>query len=239
MVGHPQLYLSCAQTSMQCDHLQGHPVLVSFVTCPKHAFRYQHAFARLLINAGIREDGKRVDLSEYEEWAGTWGEHTDAVAGLWDENRKRALKNYSKFARGFPTFSMMDPPEMLKDLIDIARERQGWIGLRIDTTDAEEGIEDWLRETLKHVPEGFHVHCWGRPKYSNIRRIDSFDTSLWVKTHMAIHQQMPFLTPAEAMEVAIKKIIRQRRMLKRESIGGIFEAPKDGKRIKRKHLAEA
>lgn len=168
------------------------------------------AFGSLLLDSGAFSElnsGVKIDLCAYVDWVAQWPwaiawAGLDDISGDW----RRSMRNYE--AGGFPTFHDTDPDELLDDLIPLARERGGWlgIGLRPPRT----GRTDWIRRTLERVPSDIHIHGWAMGRYvKEHSRFDSWDsTHAWMEW-MKIRQALgPWLTNSEAMELAILKVQR-------------------------------
>lgn len=207
------VYLASPNTQQQAEHACGMPVLLSFACYAKWLDRYQQTFKRILIDSGAYSElnsGKKIDGAAYKEWCARWDGHADAVAGLDDISGdwRRSLRNYELYG-GFPTIHDTDPPELLADLIPIARERGGWIGLGIKPP--RQGNESWVRETCSRIPEGMHVHGWALRAYTHVRRLDSVDSTEWWRTAMAVRQNLPWLTYGEALEIVVKRYVRENR----------------------------
>lgn len=173
---------------------------------------YAQSFSRILIDSGAFSEfnsGKKIDLVAYSEWADRWKNKVDAVAGLDDISGdwRKSLKNYEQFPQGFPTYHEADPSELLLDLLALAKERNGWIGLGM--TPPRHGKETWMRETTDRIPEGFHVHGWASRGYTHIKRLDSVDSTNWWRDGMKFRTQMPWLTYAECLEIVVKRYKRE------------------------------
>lgn len=210
------VYLASPGTQQQAEHVADMPVLLSFAIYGKWLDRYQQSFARILIDSGAYSElnsGKKVDGAAYHDWHQRWQGHADAIAGLDDISGdwRRSLRNYEAFG-GFPTFHDSDPPELLTDLIPIARARGGWIGLGL--VPPREGKERWVREACAKVPEDLHVHGWALRRYTHVRRLDSVDSTEWWRTAMAVRQDLPWLTYGEALEIVVKKYQRWQRVMR-------------------------
>lgn len=215
-------YLSSPGSQVHADWCGGMPVLVSYAIYPKGTKKkgpwlddYVPSFARLLIDSGAFTEfnsGKKVDGVAYKDWQQRWQgiEHVDAVAGL-DDIRgdwRRSLKNYELYG-GFPTFHESDPPELLDDLIPIARERGNWLGVGLIPPRA--GKWRFVRETLSRIPDGIHVHVWAGGEYAGHPRCNSVDSTNWFRDAWDYKNQLPFLTPAECVELVVKRYQRARR----------------------------
>jgi len=171
------------------------------------------SFSALLIDSGAYSEMQgnlTVDLGAYSSWAAQFP-FAEAVAGLDDisGNWRRSLKNYEKM--GFPTMHSTDPPELLDDLIPIARERGGWIGLGIKPPRGGEENRRFVNRTLDRIPPDLHVHGWALGLYADHPRIDSFDSTRWFREAMDYRTKLPFLTYGECIELSVKRIVRQSR----------------------------
>lgn len=215
------VYLASPNTQQQAEHAEGMPVLLSFACYAPWLDRYQASFRRLLIDSGAYSEftsGKPIDLAAYSDWARRWVGHADAIAGLdsiagdW----RRSIANYEAFDLGFPTFHDTDPPELLDDLIPIARERGNWIGLGLKPP--REGKERWVRDACARIPDGIRVHGWALRRYTHVRRLDSVDSTNWWRDGMAIRQQLPWLTYGEALEIVVKRYQRWTREVRDEQL---------------------
>ena len=209
-----RVYLASPASQMQAHAASGMPVLMSFAVWKGHKWLSQWlpSFERLLIDSGAFSElnsGVRVDLVEYVEWAETlpW---CDAWAGLDDISGdwKRSLKNYE--AGGFPTFHDTDPEDLLDDLIPLARENGGWLGIGLKPP--RSGREAFLRRTLDRIPDDLHVHGWALGSFTHLARLDSVDSTCWWRDAMRYRQMIPWLTYGEALEIMVKKYQRFERL---------------------------
>lgn len=216
------VYLSSPNSQLQASHVSGMPVLLSFAVAGTRGGRwveqYTPSFRRLLIDSGAYSEfssGKPVDLGAYAEWSERWDGHADAVAGLDDiaGDWRRSLANYERFPRGFPTFHESDPWELLPDLIAMARERGGWLGLGL--LPPRGGKETWVRRACDQIPEGLHVHGWALRGYTRVRRLDSVDSTNWFMDSWQIlnDPKTRHLTPSEALEIVVKRYAREDRVI--------------------------
>lgn len=209
------VYLSSPGSQMHADHLEDMPVLLSFATYYPWVDDYVQSFGRLLIDSGAFSElntGKVIDGAKYRDWYARWEGHADAVAGL-DDIRgdwRRSLKNYELYG-GFPTYHETDPPELLDDLIPLARERGNWIGLGLMPPRAGKGR--WVRGACDRIPPGLHVHGWALREYLGVRRIDSADSTNWYLDAWAYRNKLPFLTPAQALQLVIWRYKQTPRVL--------------------------
>jgi hypothetical protein len=215
-----EVYLASPCTQQQAEHAAGMPVLLSYACwSPWMDKGYQQSFARLLIDSGAFSEfssGQAIDLQEYAEWAARWDGHADAVAGLDDISGdwRRSLRNYEAFPAGFPTYHESDPPELLPDLVSIARERRQWLGLGL--LPPREGKEKWVRAACDRIPEGVHVHGWALRRYTHVRRLDSVDSTNWWRDAMKLRTlpDTAHLTYGECLEIVVKRYQRWTRAVR-------------------------
>ena len=214
--GEMRFYLSSPSNQLTCSQLRDMPVLVSYALYTSFLDAYVPSFARVLIDSGAYSElnsGKVIDGAAYRDWQARWKDtvHVDAIAGL-DDIRgdwRRSLRNYELYG-GFPTYHETDPPELLPDLIPLARERGGWLGVGL--LPPRGGKWKWVRETLARIPEGIHVHFWAGGEYCGHPRVGSCDSVNWLLDSFAYRKSMPFLTLAECVELVVKRYQRQRRV---------------------------
>lgn len=208
-----KVYLASPNTQQQAEHAADMPVLLSFACYSSWQDRYQQTYSRILIDSGAYSElnsGKMIELPAYIDWAARWTGHADAVAGL-DDIRgdwKRSLANYERFPGGFPTFHETDPPELLDELIPMARERGGWLGIGL--LPPREGKETWVRETCSRIPDDLHVHGWALRRYTHVRRLDSIDSTNWWRDAMKLRTlpDLSHLTYGECLEIVVKRYQR-------------------------------
>lgn len=216
------VYIGTPCNQLQAAIVADMPVLVSFAAACNFLMTggYAHTFRPLLLDSGAFSElnsGKRVDLAAYVDWVKQFP-HAIAWAGLDDISGdwQRSLKNYE--AGGFPTMHDTDPAFVLDELIPLARERGGWIGVGLKPP--RSGREDWLRRTLDRIPDDLHVHGWALGRYAHLSRIDSIDsTHAWIEWQKIRNALGPWLTPAEAMDLAVKKVRRWEQSLVKECEG--------------------
>ena len=210
-------YLASPNSQVQAAAVAGMPVLLSCAIYAPWMDKYQASFGRVLIDSGAYSElnsGKVVDLDRYVDFIARWEGRADAIAGL-DDIRgdwRRSLRNYER--GGFPTFHDTDPDELLPDLIDIARERGGWIGLGV--LPPRQGKRDWLQRTLERIPDDLHVHGWALRLYRDEPRLDSVDSTSWWRKgfDLCAGNQTNHLTYAECLEIIVKRYQRERRKLR-------------------------
>jgi hypothetical protein len=218
------VYLASPNTQQQAEHAAGMPVLLSFACwSPWLDKGYQQSFRRLLIDSGAYSEftsGRKIDVREYAAWAARWEGHADAVAGLDDISGdwRRSMANYEAYPRGFPTFHDSDPPELLAELVAMASERGGWLGLGL--VPPRTGKEGWVRAALARVPAGVHVHGWACREYLHVRRLDSVDSTNWWRDGMDLRTKLPWLTYGECLELVVKRYQRERRAVIDPPAGG-------------------
>jgi hypothetical protein len=213
------VYLASPNTQQQAEHAEGMPVLFSYAVYSPWMDKYQATFRRLLIDSGAYSEfssGEKVDLSAYSDWAARWAGHADAVAGLDDISGdwRRSLANYEAFPKGFPTYHESDPPELLRDLCQMALERGRWIGLGL--LPPREGKEAWVRTTCDEIPDGLHVHGWAMRRYTHVRRLDSVDSTNWWRDAMKLRTlpDLKHLTYGECLEIVVKRYQRWEREIR-------------------------
>lgn len=208
------VYLASPNTQQQAEHVAGMPVLLSYACYSDWLGKgYQQSFDRILIDSGAFSEfssGKKINLTAYAEWAERWDGHADAVAGLDDiaGDWRRSLRNYEAFPLGFPTFHESDPPELLDDLVAMAKERTRWIGLGLLPPRA--GKERWVRAALDRIPDGLHVHGWAMRGYTHCRRLDSVDSTNWWRDAMKLRTiaDLSHLTFGECLAIVVKRYQR-------------------------------
>jgi hypothetical protein len=213
------VFLASPGTQQQAEHVCDMPVLLSFAIYRPWLDRYQQSFRRILIDSGAFSEmntGAVVDLAEYADWSERWRGRADAVAGL-DDIRgdwRRSLRNYEAMpdGLGFPTFHDSDPDELLDDLIPIARARGGWLGLGLVPPRTDK--EKWVRAACDRIPADIHVHGWALREYTHVCRLDSVDSTSWFRAAFTIRSQLPWLTYGEALEIVVKRYVRERRVIR-------------------------
>lgn len=216
------VYLSSPCTQQQAEHVANMPVLLSYACWSAWLDKgYCASFSRLLIDSGAFSEmntGKAIDGNAYREWAGRWKGHADAVAGL-DDIRgdwRKSLRNYEQYG-GFPTFHDTDPDELLNDLLPIARERGGWLGLGL--MPPRHGKEEWIRRACDRIPNDLHVHGWALRAYTHVRRLDSTDSTNWFRDAMNLRAmpQLAHLTYGECLDIIVKRYVRWKRVITESS----------------------
>jgi hypothetical protein len=212
------VYLASPNTQQQAEHVADMPVLLSFAHYRDWLDRYQASFARILIDSGAFSEltgTAKVDGLAYRDWWQRWNVHADAVAGLDDISGdwRRSLRNYEAFG-GFPTFHDTDPMELLDELVGLARERGGWIGLGIKPP--RHGKESWVRAACERIPADLHVHGWALRAYTHVRRLDSVDSTNWWRDAMKLRTMpdLAHLTYGECLGIVVKRYVRWQREIR-------------------------
>ena len=222
MSGAMIVYLASPNTQQQSEHAENMPVLLSYAIAGTKGGRwvekYAPTFRRILIDSGAYSEfttGKPIDIDAYADWTGRWADHADAVAGLDDiaGDWRKSLANYERFPGGFPTFHDTDPPELLDDLVAMAKDRSSWLGLGLKPP--REGKEAWVRRACDRIPEGIHVHGWALRLYTKVRRLDSVDSTNWWRDAMKLRQipELAHLTYGETLEIVVKRYARWDRVI--------------------------
>jgi hypothetical protein len=224
-----RVYTSSPRNQLQMHLLNDMPVLMSYALKTPVWAQYAPAWGRILIDSGaysaLNPNNPAVDIATYIGWAAQW-HWADAVAGL-DDIRgdwRLSLKNYERFPKGFPTYHPgADPPELLDELIPMARERGGWIGVGLVPNDAgsRAGQETNVREALDRLADSdLHVHGWALGQYLHLPGIHSFDSTTPLRQAMALRARggCAHLTYGECIEIEVKRLQRQRRMPKSDSL---------------------
>lgn len=208
------LYLASPRNQVQAEGAKGLSVLFSFATWTKWLMNYVQAFDKILLDSGafsVMNSGKTVDIEAYVDWAASWGDRIEAFAGLDDISGdwRKSLKNYER--GGFPTFHDSDPPELLDDLVQLAKERDGWIGIGL--VPPREGKDDFVREALRRIPAELHVHGWALRRYGRYRRFDSLDSTNWWRSAMELRARvgLNWLTMGECIDIQVKRVLREGR----------------------------
>lgn len=209
-------YLSSPGQQMQADYCRDMPVLISYALWSNWMASYTQSYQRILIDSGaysVFTGKKKVDGIKYRDWCQQWSDtlHVDAIAGL-DDIRgdwKRSLENYERYG-GFPTFHESDPPELLPDLLDISKSRGMWIGIGLKPP--RSGKWEFVKRTLSRIPQGHHVHFWAGGEYCGHPRVDSCDSTRWFRDAWEYKNQMEFLTPAECVELVVKRYKRMNKL---------------------------
>jgi hypothetical protein len=220
------VYLASPGNQQQAEHVKDMPVLLSFGLYDPFLDKFQHTFKRLLIDSGaysVLNSGNTIDIAAYADWSLRWDGHADAVAGLDDiaGDWRQSLRNYEAMPNGFPTIHDSDPPELLKDLIPLARERGNWIGIGL--VPPREGKERFVRWACDNIPDDMHIHGWALRAYTKVRRIDSVDSTNWWRDAFKVRRDFPWLTYGESLEIIVKRYQRESRMIVDDSQKTMFQ----------------
>lgn len=210
---------------MHADQLRGMPVLVSFACRAAWQARYIPSFGRLLIDSGAYtafNSGKDVSLPGFIEYAEIYRHMADHVAALDDiaGDWRKGLANWDQAPWMFPTIHDSDPDQALDAILERlqdprrARIRIGqaqWIGIGMVPPRRS---RTWLRRVLERIPEGVHVHGFALRGYiqdiTNARGRDfSVDSLNWWLDARQVLGVFPYLTPAEAIEIVVKRYKRE------------------------------
>lgn len=206
------VYLASPNNQAQAAVLVGMPVLLSFGSWSKFLDSYAQSFGSILLDSGAFSEftrGKKVELEAYLDWVSMFPKTVnfaglDDISGDW----RRSLKNYER--GGFPTFHDTDPPELLDDLIEIARERGNWLGIGLKPPRQKKG--DFIQRTLDRIPEDIHVHGWALRAYRKTHHFGSVDSTNWWRDSLNLRARLPWLTPFECLEIIVKR--EQRELIK-------------------------
>jgi len=206
------VYLASPRNQTQADKVKGMPVLMSYGCYSNWMDRYVPSYGKLLIDSGaysVLNSGTQIDIGEFREWSERFEPVAEAVAGLDDisGNWKKGLKNYEAVPWSFPTWHDTDPPELIPDLVSLARERKTWIAIGLDPP--RQGKERVIRDFLEQIPDDLHVHGWALRAYTHIPGIDSVDSTSWFRDSIGMATDFPWLTPAECLEIVVKRYQRQ------------------------------
>lgn len=204
-------YLSSPNSQVQAAAVAGQPVLLSYALRSDWIMQYVPSFGRVLIDSGafsVMNSGKVIDPIAYRDWASQF-EWVDAIAGLDDigGDWRKSLRNY-EVGGGFPTFHDSDPPELLDDLVAIARERGGWIGIGL--VPPRRGKRRFVAETIARIPAGIHIHGWALGEYAG-EKLHSVDSTKWFREAMTLRSKLNWITYAEALDLVVKRYARQAR----------------------------
>jgi hypothetical protein len=211
-----QVYLAGPSNQLQAQALDGMPVLLSFAYYAQVIDQYQSTFKRILIDSGAYTElnsGKVIDIGAYRDWSQRWLGHADAIAGLDDirGDYRRSLRNYQAIPWTFPTWHDTDPIELLPELIAMAHERGGWLGIGL--LPPRHRKEQLLRRVLEMIPDDIHVHGWALRAYTHLRRIDSVDSTNWWRNALSLRQKLPWLTYGETLALVVKRYVRWKRII--------------------------
>lgn len=223
-------YLSSPNSQQQAEAVEDMPVLLSYGILKRKADfsthwinkGYQQSFSRILIDSGafsVMNSGKTLDVGEYADWAEQWRPHADAIAGLdsIQGDWRQSLRNYEAQPYAFPTMHDTDPLELLDDLVPMARERGGWIGIGLEPPRGKK--QHVVAEILERIPPDLHVHGWALWQYAGLRGFRtretcSFDSTTWWRNAQYFRKhKAPWLTNAECTRITVKEFKRMERNL--------------------------
>tara|TARA_R100001163_G_scaffold51049_1_gene38457 strand:+ start:232 stop:912 length:681 start_codon:yes stop_codon:yes gene_type:complete len=204
-----KVYLASPMNQLQASLVEGMDVLLSFGCYKRFLDSYVPSFNSLLIDSGAYSafnSGKKIDVIEYVDWVQSFPKY-DAFAGLDDigGDWRKSLRNYNY--GGFPTFHDTDPPELLDELVSIAEERGNWLGLGLKPPRSGKG--EFLRRTLERIPKHIHVHGFALREYRRQFVFDSVDATSWFWDSFAVKKRYPWLTPAECIDIIVKREKRE------------------------------
>jgi hypothetical protein len=153
----------------------------------------------------------KVDVYAYRDWHQQFADCADAVASLdsISGDWKQGLAN-AAIDGGFVTYHDTDPPELLDDLVAMARERKQWLGIGL--LPPRSGRDAFLRRTLGRIPEQIHVHLWAGRAYTYMRRLDSVDSTNWFRDAMLLRERgapLGWLSYAECVDLIVKRYQRE------------------------------
>lgn len=226
-------YLSSPNNQLQAAACADMPVLLSYGILGKsgkptvgHWMNkgYQQSFSRVLVDSGafsVMNSGQRIEASAYRDWSEQWVSRADAVAGLDDieGDWRQSLRNYEAVPWSFPTFHDTDPPELLDDLVALAYERDGWLGLGL--LPPREKKQEFMAKTLDRIPPDVHIHGWALWRYSGLKGFArgescSFDSTNWWRDALKLrtHVHTAHLTFSECLEIVVKRYRRMARSLR-------------------------
>ena len=206
-----RVYLSSPNTQQQAQALDEVPTLLSYALYSKWLDRYVPTFGPILIDSGAysaMNSGARLEVGEYREWAENWYDIADAVAGLddIDGDWRQGLENFEAMPKAFPTWHDTDPKELLPELISMAEERSGWIGIGLKPP--REGKQNIVRWAVEQIPDHLHVHGWALGIYADSIPMDSYDATTWFRVAMKFRRDMPWLNYGECLDILVKKYRR-------------------------------
>ncbi|PCJ07789.1 MAG: hypothetical protein COB10_12025 [Planctomycetota bacterium] len=212
------MYFSSPGSQLHAAACKGRRVLLSFATWSPWIDQYIPSFKSIMLDSGAfstLNSGVKISLPEYIEWVARYP-FCDSWAGLDDISGdfNASLTNYTH--GGFPTYHTTDPPELLPQLISIAKQMpvngNHWIG--IGMLPPRTGFGTWLRETLEQLDdEPLHVHGWALGSYLHEERLDSYDSTNWFRDAFQIRSKLPWLTYAEALDISILRLERRQRIV--------------------------
>lgn len=219
---------------MQAHAANGMDVLLSFPIVKSNHWieRYIPSFRAVLFDSGAFSElnsGKQVCIREYSDFKYRMQEQIgnvvawaclDDISGDW----KKGIANWRAMPGTFPVFHDTDPPELLSDMLsECARRSCTWIGLGMKPPRRS---EHWLRQTLDRIERfdaSMHVHCFAMGKFAptvnTYPGTKSIDSTNWFRDVLK-YAESPLtrhLTPAEQLEIIVKRYQRKEHTQKNHS----------------------
>lgn len=194
---------------MHAAALQGVPVLISFGTWATWLHAYVPSFDRFIVDSGAFSEfnsGKAIEQDKYLAWADQWRGTADAIAALDDirGNWRNGLARWLEAREWtFPTYHEADEPEALDAILAHDPSMIGLGGL----PPRGRKTGDWLRETLPRIPASVRLHGWAMRGHIEHRWHSVDSTNWWLDTRKVL-DACAWLTPAEAVEIVIKRYKR-------------------------------
>ena len=231
------VYLSGPNTQQQAHAARGMPVLLSFATTSQWIERYVPSFDRVLGDSGAFSEfnsGKKIDLDGFAEWSTRLLEHphVDAVATLDNiaGNWRQGLANWDATPWTFPVYHDTDPPEALDAILERMPGRPQWIGLGMTPPRQSRA---WLATALARIEErrpAVNVHGFALRAHLDVLlryrgRSVSVDSTNWMLDVRQIldNRMTRHLTPAEALDIVVKRYARERHTMQTDSDLPLFQ----------------
>lgn len=215
------IYLGGPNNQLQASFLVDMPVLLSFAYWSAWVESYHQSFSQILIDSGAfsaYNTGKILDPGKYRTFALKYKGWADAIACIddIDGNYKKTIANCESMPTGigFPTYHEDEPWEIIPDLCELARQHGGWIGIGLKPP--RNGKSYIVEKTCSLMPDDLHVHGWALVEHENMARLDSTDSTNWFRDSWKVINNYPWLTPAECIEVIVKRYQRRERLVKDE-----------------------
>lgn len=220
-----RVYLSSPGNQMHAAALESMPVLISYALKTKWMESYIPSFGPVLMDSGAFSEmntGKAVSLDGYGQYLEETRHRVDAAAALDDirGNWKRSLSNWDALPHTFPVLHDSDPPEYIDAVFERLQDQHRarlrpsdpqWVGIGLVPP---RKATDWALKTLKRIPGGCHVHLFALRKIQRealaVRRDISFDSTNWMLDSWQYRNSMPWLTPAECVEIVVKRYRREK-----------------------------
>ena len=214
------VYLASPKNQLQAHLASGMDVLVSYYLHSEWQTQYMTTYRRLLIDSGAFSalNGATVDVFEYRDWLDEMRPQLpnivacaglDSIEGDW----RTSLKNLEVIPQTFGVYHDTDPPELLNELVAIAKERDGWLGIGLHPPRTRR--VPWMRRTLDRIDlDEIHVHGFALVKHSYLPW-GSVDSTEWWRGAMMTQMNVAHLTAAERLEIQVKRY--QRRTPRKDS----------------------